>query len=68
MTLNGFENETVVGSNIPVDVIRRRKEQLKREIQEIREKIAQCEVEMSIIQSHNNTSHYVYSIKQGKRK
>ncbi|CAF4782363.1 unnamed protein product, partial [Rotaria sp. Silwood1] len=35
---------------------------------EIREKIAQCEVEMSIIQSHNNTSHYVYSIKQGKRK
>ncbi|CAF3557551.1 unnamed protein product [Rotaria socialis] len=54
MTLNGFGNETVVGSYIPIDVIRRRKEQLKREIQEIREKVAQCEVEMSIIQSHNN--------------
>ncbi len=54
-----------------MDVIRRRKEQLKKEIQvhfirfpyfflflkffqEIREKIAQCEIEMSMIQSHSN--------------
>jgi hypothetical protein len=33
MTLNGLGNETVDISYIPIDVIRRRKEQLKREIQ-----------------------------------
>ena len=64
-------NGTVVDYHIPMDVIRRRKEQLKKEIQvclliffkiiliillfkEVREKIAQCEVEMSMIQSHSN--------------
>ncbi|CAF3684350.1 unnamed protein product [Rotaria sordida] len=54
MTLNGFGNGTVVDSHIPMDFIRRRKEQLKKEIQDIREKIAQCEVEMSMIQSTSN--------------
>ncbi|CAF4043678.1 unnamed protein product, partial [Rotaria sp. Silwood2] len=54
MTLNGFGNGTVVDSHIPIDCIRRRKEQLKKEIQELREKIAQCEIEMSMIQSNSN--------------
>lgn len=53
MTLNGFGNGPVIGSHIPMDVIRRQKEQLKREIQEIRDKIAQCEVEMTMIQSQH---------------
>ncbi|CAF3565599.1 unnamed protein product [Rotaria sp. Silwood1] len=54
MTLNGFGNGTVVDSHIPMDCVRRRKEQLKKEIQEIREKIAQCEIEMTMIQSNSN--------------
>jgi hypothetical protein len=33
MIVNGFGNETIVNSHIPIDKIRRRKEQLKREIQ-----------------------------------
>ncbi|CAF3809521.1 unnamed protein product [Rotaria sordida] len=57
MLMMRIRNETIVDSHISVDLIHRRKEQLKREIQEIREKIAQCEVEMSIIQSHNTTNH-----------
>ncbi|CAF4622546.1 unnamed protein product [Rotaria sp. Silwood1] len=57
MTLNGFGNGTVVDSHIPMDCIRRRKEQLKKEIQEIREKIAQCEIEMTMIQSNSNDEH-----------
>jgi len=64
MTLNGFGNGTVVESHIPVDVIRRRKDQLKKEIQEIREKIAQCEIEMSMIQSHSNDDRRHSNVKQ----
>ncbi|CAF0837786.1 unnamed protein product [Adineta ricciae] len=64
MTLNGFGNGTVVDSHIPMDVIRRRKEQLKKEIQEIREKIAQCEIEMSMIQSHSNDDRRHSNVKQ----
>jgi hypothetical protein len=33
MILNGSGNETIINSHIPIDVIRHRKEQLKREIQ-----------------------------------
>jgi len=33
MIVNGFGNETIINSHISIDVIRHRKEQLKREIQ-----------------------------------
>jgi hypothetical protein len=49
MTLeDAFGASTIVSS----DKLHRRKEQLKKEIQEIREKIVQYELEMSMIQSN----------------
>jgi phage shock protein A len=54
MTLNnGFEVSTVVSAH----KLRRQKEELKKEIKEIREKIAQYDIEMSMIQSITNTEY-----------
>lgn len=59
MIVNDFGNIVIRTSHIPIDVIRFRREQLKREIREIREKIAQCDVQMSMMQfctDHRNSN------------
>ncbi|CAF1182831.1 unnamed protein product [Adineta steineri] len=62
MTLNGSGNGAILSTHVPVNLIRRRKELLKKEIQEIREKIAQYEFEISMIQSHNNNEYFFFFV------
>lgn len=54
MLVNEYETTSIAPSYIHIDIIRRRKEQLRQEIQEIREKIAQCDIQMSMMQTYSN--------------
>jgi len=51
-------------SMIPVELIRQHKEQLKREIIELREKLVQCENEMTLIQSQHDVDGRMINAKQ----